>query len=63
MTIARVRGLREDGGVEWESTLADFLESNRDDEDTCTAVRALGVGEHVDVGGGAVAFCRVERVS
>lgn len=54
--------LRIDG--EHECSLLEFLDANREglDDIEIAAVTALRVGEFVLLGGGAAAWCRVERI-
>ena len=52
-----------EGSVLRYSSLDAFVTVNADDEGTCEGVRALAVGESVDLGGGACPAVRVRRVT
>jgi len=52
-----------DDGSAAECTLAEFLETNAEDEETCDAVRGLCVDASVRVGGGAAPAFDITRTS
>lgn len=55
--------LVDDGdGAPRRALLAEFLEANAEDADTCEQVRALKVGDRVTLGVGAAPVFKVERV-
>lgn len=51
----------DDGGAS-ECSIASFLSSNEEDEETCEAVLALLIGQATQLGGGACPAVDVTRV-